>query len=127
MSQTIDLTPEPFKLITSYGATLSLTLKFFSDPERTIPIDLTAAELIHIDVKWKDKDGPVKLELRIGNGLTISGDDDNHLVILKNQRLKPGNYVMDVALRFPGDIDRHYAEINHWTIEKVATVLPLPE
>lgn len=116
---TIDLRPAQLALATTRGDTLQFTLAFWSDDANTVPIDLTTAETIRLDFR-KDRNGPVKLALAIGDGLSIAGDDDNQLVVSKNHSLLPGTYVGDVELAFAGDIVRTYVEIS-WTLSNDVT------
>lgn len=83
---------------TAYGGdTWNLPLKFWSDTDATIPINITTY-VFAIDIKSKQLGAP-KISLTIGDGLTITAP--NILTINKKLDLKGGVYFYDLELTLP--------------------------
>lgn len=116
----VDMTPAGFTLVTTRGDTLQLTLSFYSDEAHEVPIDLSTASTIKMDVRSVNVDGAVVLSLEIGSGITLAGADNEQLIISSNTNLGAGKYVADVDVVFPGPITRTYVKIN-WTIDNDVT------
>lgn len=120
MSTSIDLRPAELPVDSTRGDTLPLEISFYSDSANTIPIDLSTAT-ITMDIRKDRSTGPIKKQLTEGSGLTVSGDDNETLIIsTETDSLPYGNYVADVNVVFPGSIVRTYVRII-WTLHNDVT------
>lgn len=55
---------------------------FYEDEEETVPVDLTVYDEIYMDIRIQPKESSKRiLRLSLGNGISITGDNNNILTI----------------------------------------------
>lgn len=88
-------------IVCKAGDTLPLTLTFWKDSAKTIPLDFTTGTL-KMQVRKKLL-GDVLTEMTVGAGLAVSGAGNNILSIKKDILLVGGTYVYDMEFKLTSD------------------------
>lgn len=102
----MDLRPAKYDIQVWRNDTLSLNFALSVD---NVPIDLTNAT-IRMQVRPTFGSNTLSLALTEGNGITVSGTNNNVIELRKNIAIEAGDYVYDIEAAFDNGYVKTYVQ-----------------